>query len=91
MKPILFFFVKNNFCKNYFLNYVKKYHADVEMIDMSTPDGKAKGRLMNVSSVPSVLLLDETGKNESMGWRGGARPDMHRVGVELVLRREYKI
>jgi len=90
-KPILFFFVDSDFCKRYYQGYIKKYVQNVRMIEMAnaTNEDKALAKLHNVVSVPTVVILDEYCTKAIMSWHGGRTPDMHKVGIELLMRKEF--
>jgi hypothetical protein len=87
-KPILFFCIRNDFCKRYYYNYIHQIRDDVQLIDLELPENKVHRQSYSVDTVPTVIVLDGEGK-QMMRWSGGKPIDAKKIQVELAMRKYY--
>ncbi len=86
-KPILFFCIRNDFCKKYYDNYVHKIRTNVLLVDVdSSNEAKLLQKKFNVESVPTLIVLTQDRENSFMRWSGGTPPDLKRIQMELIMR-----
>jgi len=91
VKPILFFCVRNDFCKKFYDNYVHALRQYVRLIDLGVQDEEVKQlrAKYKVDTVPTLLLLKNDNETVLMQWRGGVPPDIRRIQAEIIMRGEY--
>ena len=88
---LLFFFVENDFCKQYFQKHVAPYDDVTEVFNMSQKGAEAldTASAFNVITAPTLIVLDAQG-NETKRWAGGVPPEPGYLSVEVGLAREYE-
>lgn len=90
-RPVLFFCVNNEYCRTFYLNYIKHMKKNVKVVDLTLggAENKALQALYNVGSVPTVILLKSDLKSIQYRWSGGKPPDLKKIQMELVMRFNY--
>jgi hypothetical protein len=90
-KPILFFCVRNDYCKRFYDNYVHHIRQYVRLIDLGLEDEEIQELRVKykIDTVPSLIVLNNDLESVLMQWRGGVPPDIRRIQAEMVMRGEY--
>jgi len=88
---LLYFFVENRFCQQYFQKHIAPYDNVTEVYNLSNKDAASldMASRFDVMVAPTLILLDVNG-NEKKRWNGGVTPEPGYLSVEIGMAKEYE-